>query len=167
MLGSGTDGLLHALAFFHYNQRGNAHDTEAAGQLRLLIDVHLADLDVLPLFGDLIQDGSYHPAGAAPAGEEVQKNGLFGIHNLFMEIILVDMQNFHCVFLLEVSVFFFCDFSIPQEKKTFRDNITHHKNFYKTTDKLIHVWYNRQNKGGTVYELFGKENFEGRRCEAR
>ena len=107
MLGSGADGLLHDFAFFHYHQRGNAHDTEAAGQLRLLIDVHLADFDVLSLFGDLVQDRCYHLAGPAPAGEEVQENGLFGIHNLLMEIILVDMQNFHCVFLLEVSCFSF------------------------------------------------------------
>ena len=131
MLGFCTDGLLHDSAFFHHHQRGNAHDPEAAGQLRLLVDIYLADLDVLPLFGNLIQNGTYHPAGAAPAGEEVQKNGLFGIQNLFMEIILVNMQNFHCVFLLDVALFFFCDFSIPRKKKFFRDNITQHKNFAK------------------------------------
>jgi hypothetical protein len=39
------------------------------------------------------------------------------------------MQNLHCVFLLEVKLFFFCDFSIPQHKKTFRDKITLGKNF--------------------------------------
>jgi hypothetical protein len=49
------------------------------GQFRLLVNIDLADLDVFPLFRDLIQDRTNHPAGTAPAGEEVQQNGLIGI----------------------------------------------------------------------------------------
>ena len=79
MLGLGTDGLVYDVAIFQNHQRGNAHDAEAAGQLRLLIDIHLADFDVLSFLSDLVQDWTYHPAGAAPAGEEVQQNGFFGI----------------------------------------------------------------------------------------
>ena len=114
MLGSCAYGLFHDIAVFQNHQRGNAHDPIAAGQFRLLVDVYLADFDVFTLFSDLVQNRCYHPAGTAPAGEEVKQYGLVGIHNLLMNILLVDMQSFHCVFLLEI-VFFFCDYSIPQK----------------------------------------------------
>ena len=72
-------GFGEDLTVLQNHQRGDRHDPVAVCQFRLLVDIDLADLDVFSLFGDLIQDRTYHTAGAAPAGEEIKQNGLVGI----------------------------------------------------------------------------------------
>ena len=51
-LGAGTHSLIHKLAVAEHQQGGDAHHAELAGQLRLLVHVHLADQNVRALAGN-------------------------------------------------------------------------------------------------------------------
>ena len=135
MLGFCAYRLFYDVAILQNHQRRDRHDPVAVCQFRLFVDIDFADLDVLPLFCDLVQDGTYHTAGSAPACEEVQKHRLVGIQNFLMEIVFVDVKYLHNLFLLEVRLFFFCDYSIPQKETFFCDKLTLAEYFSKRKSK--------------------------------
>ncbi len=66
-----------------------------AGQLRLLVHVHLAHLHIGALLGHLVHDGAEHPAGAAPAGPEVQQDGLFALQHFLRKVFFRDGNDCH------------------------------------------------------------------------
>lgn len=87
-LGPCACGLVDDGPVFDDNQRGDGHDLEFLGQLRLFVDVDFAD-QVLRVFGrDFVYDGGQHAAGAAPVGVKVEENGLgaclYGIEVFFV-----------------------------------------------------------------------------------
>ena len=95
-LGAGTHGLRGDLAALHDHQSGNAADAKLGGKIKGLVHINLADLHIAPLPGDLLQNGSNHPAGTAPGGKEVQQNGAGGFQDLTAEIITGNMDDGHC-----------------------------------------------------------------------
>ena len=94
-LRAGTHGLTHQLALLKHQQGGDAHHAELAGQLRLLVHVHLAHLHIGALLGHLVHNGTEHAAGAAPAGPEVQQDRLCALQHLLLKIFLRDRNNCH------------------------------------------------------------------------
>ena len=69
--------------------------------------VHLADLDIVALPGDLLHDGDDHAAGTAPGSPEVQQNGLVGIHHFTLDVVLIDIDSGHIQILLLVSLWLY------------------------------------------------------------
>ena len=53
------------------DQQWNTVDAERSGRLRVLVDVELAETDVLALGGQLLDERSDHPAGSAPRRPEI------------------------------------------------------------------------------------------------
>ena len=86
-LGLYAHGGIHQPPVLEDHQGGNAHHPEALGQLRLLVDVDLTDLDPAGL---LLRDGVHrrgkHPAGRAPGRPEIHQHGGFGGQHLLLEI---------------------------------------------------------------------------------
>ena len=82
-LGTGAHRTVGDLAVFHHHEGGDAHDAETAGQLGVFVHINLAHPDVGSLVGDLLNEGADHPAGAAPAGPEVQKHRFVGVEDKF------------------------------------------------------------------------------------
>ena len=89
----GTHGAVCHFAVLHNYQGGNTHNLERTGQFGFFIYIDLAHLNVRALLGDLIQNGAYHPAGAAPGSPEIQKNGFTAADHFFLKIILCNMIN--------------------------------------------------------------------------
>lgn len=69
------------LAVFVGDEGGHGPDTGLLGDLRLLIDVDLveADVGVLLLAGELLEDGADHFARTAPGSREVNDDGLVAV----------------------------------------------------------------------------------------
>src|SRR5581483_6342360 len=75
-LAAGADQPLLQRAVVEYHEGRDAHDLVPPGGVGVVVDVELADGDLaLLLFGDLLQDGGDHLAGAAPLGPEVDEDG--------------------------------------------------------------------------------------------
>ena len=78
------------LAVFKYKHGRDAGDAVARRQFRLLVDVYLADLDVVAGVGYLCNDRCKHAAGAAPAGPEINEYGLVAAEYFALKIALSD-----------------------------------------------------------------------------
>src|SRR5690606_5587819 len=74
ILGLQADKLVDRLAVLEQDQRRNAHDAELRCQLRLLVDVDLADRRLTcKLAGELLYDWKLHLARAAPRRPEIHE----------------------------------------------------------------------------------------------
>ena len=71
-----SDYAARFLTVDDHHEARNALDSEAIGQVAILIDVHPANR--VPLGGKLIDGGHHRTAGAAPVGIEVQEHGIAG-----------------------------------------------------------------------------------------
>ena len=65
------------------------------GHKVLLVDVYLADLDVISLVCYLLDRWGEHTAGAAPVGIKVDKHGSACTHYLFNKIFVRKLDNSH------------------------------------------------------------------------
>jgi len=99
-LGAGAHSLTHQLALLEYQQGGDAHYPELRRQIRLLVHVHLAHLYIGALLGYFVHHGAQHPAGAAPAGPEVQQYGLFAVEHFLCKVFLGNVDDCHIFSLL-------------------------------------------------------------------
>src|SRR4029453_10370242 len=64
-------------AILEDDERGDAHDVVAAGDVWILVDVQLGDADLARMLaGDLIEDRGDHFARSAPLGTEVDDHRL-------------------------------------------------------------------------------------------
>ena len=130
-LRAGTHGLTHQLALLEHQQGGDAHHPELRRQVRLLVHVHLAHLYIGALLGYLVHHRAQHPAGAAPAGPEVQQNGLFAVEHFLCKVFLGNVDDCHifsllngCCVLLTISVY-------PIRRPLFRDRVTQAQKKYR------------------------------------
>ena len=73
---------------------------ELRRQIRLLVHVHLAHLYIGALLGYFVHHGAQHPAGAAPAGPEVQQYGLFAVEHFLCKVFLGNVDDCHIFSLL-------------------------------------------------------------------
>ena len=80
-LGAGSNEAFLLDTILKEDEGWDAHDIVLHGDLRILVDVELGNLDRVVLCGDLIKDGSHHPTGAAPFGPEVDQNRLIAVHD--------------------------------------------------------------------------------------
>ena len=65
-----------------------AAEAPPGGELRLLVDVDLADLHAARSFlCDLLDDGREHAARAAPACPEIDEDGQLRLHDLRVKIV--------------------------------------------------------------------------------
>ncbi len=64
---------------------GIARIPRLAGGVRVGVDVHLHDLEVVAISGDLLEDRGDDPARPAPGGPEVDEHGLVGLEDLGLE----------------------------------------------------------------------------------
>jgi hypothetical protein len=75
-VGRDTGDLVHQLAVLEHEHRRDAHDPVAAGDLAILIHVHLADPQAPLIFaGHLLEDRGRQAAGTAPGGPEIHQHG--------------------------------------------------------------------------------------------
>src|SRR5581483_4314309 len=81
-----ADQPLDRLAVLEHDERGDAHHAELLGDLRVLIDVDLRDLQLaLLLAGDLLDDRRDHAARAAPGRPEIDEDRLLCGQHLVLE----------------------------------------------------------------------------------
>jgi hypothetical protein len=74
------------LAFVEDHQGGDAADAKFAGDVAVVIDVELGDLQLAVVgSGQLIQRGGDHFAGAAPFGPKVHEDGLVSLQHVGFE----------------------------------------------------------------------------------
>ena len=111
------NGLTGQFAVLEQQQGGDAHDAELSRQLGLLVHVHLAHLDVGALLGHLVHDGAEHPAGAAPAGPEVQQDGLGAPEHLSVEVFFRDGDDCHIYCLLKEYFFHLTGTVYPKARR--------------------------------------------------
>src|SRR5690606_31837728 len=78
--------LLLGLAVAEDDQRGNAHDAVALGDVGALVDVELGELDLVAvLAGQFLEDRRHHAARAAPRGPEVDDHRLLRLQDFLLE----------------------------------------------------------------------------------
>jgi hypothetical protein len=71
------------------NQCGDGNHSMTAGKLSLFVYIYLANLDFSLIFtGKLIDEGTYHLAGAAPGSPKINQNRHGGIDNFRLKIIV-------------------------------------------------------------------------------
>ena len=100
LLGNEADRFSGLFSVAEDNERRDAHDAKAGCQLRLFVDVHLADFYVAVISGHLIDDRREHAAWAAPVCPEVDQHGLMRMQYFFLKIFLCDNRCGHGCFLL-------------------------------------------------------------------
>ena len=81
------------LAVFNLDDGWNCVNAELVCKLAVIINVYLADLDVVALFSDLIHDRGYHSAGAAPCRPEIENNGLVALQNFGFKVVFIYYNN--------------------------------------------------------------------------
>src|SRR4051812_19090189 len=85
-LALGADHALHRLTVLEDDERGDAHDVEPPGDVRVVVDVQLGDLELAGLLvGDLVEDRGDHLARTAPLGPEVDEHRLARAGDLLVE----------------------------------------------------------------------------------
>ena len=73
-------------AFLENHQSRDRSDSVGAGNLGILVDVQLCNLDLpLHLSCNLLQGGRNHPTGAAPLRPEVHDDRLARVNNVRLE----------------------------------------------------------------------------------
>ena len=82
--------LLNKLSIPENHQRGNAHYAVPACQLRLLIHLDLAYLNMLMFFGNFLNQGKHHPARTAPGSPEIYQHRFFRLQYFSFKIFLID-----------------------------------------------------------------------------
>src|SRR5690349_21729332 len=86
-----ADGPVGRLPVLEDDHGRDRHDPELHRRRRVLVDVHLHDLDlVAQLAVDLLHDRGDHPARAAPGGPEVDQHRLVGLEDLALELCIAD-----------------------------------------------------------------------------
>ena len=75
LLALNADGLAYLFAVPESDQRGDAEHAEALSDVRVIVHIELADLDLAAyLLLELIEDRALHTAGAAPLRPEINDN---------------------------------------------------------------------------------------------
>src|SRR6476646_10305949 len=82
------DDLLRDLAVLEEDQRGDRHDSVLRSRLRVLVDVHLHDRQVVALLIELLEMRSDDAAGAAPGRPEIDQHGLGRLEYLGGEVVV-------------------------------------------------------------------------------
>ena len=68
-----TDEVSDLLAILENDEIGNGVDAKLDGEIAIFIDIDFANFDCGQFFGDLIQNGNLHTAGAAPRCPKVNQ----------------------------------------------------------------------------------------------
>jgi hypothetical protein len=77
LFGHGADQLVRNLSALENQQRGNAANAEFGGDIHILIDIELYNLDLAGMFAsDFFHRRRKHVAGAAPIRPEIDHDGL-------------------------------------------------------------------------------------------
>lgn len=95
--GVGTDDLLDLVAALEDDEGGHGADADLLGDLGLLVDVDLEEVDLLAGGGvrDLLEDGADGLAGAAPGRPEVDDGGLLAVDDLLELLVAGDCGDTH------------------------------------------------------------------------
>jgi len=83
-----TTDHLDLLAVLEEEESGHSGDLVLGGNLAELVNVDLVELDAGVLLAQLLDCGRNGLAGTAPLGEEVDEDGLLGVGNLGLEVLL-------------------------------------------------------------------------------
>ena len=75
------------------HERRDAHDAVLACELRLLIDIDLAEFVFRMLGGELLDHGRHHAAGAAPSRPEIHEHGSVRLQDLLRKVFFRKCQH--------------------------------------------------------------------------
>ena len=74
------------VAILHDGERRDRVDAEHGGEVRLLVDVDLAELDLILFLIELVKNGRHHLARTTPGGEKVHQDRLARTHHFGLEL---------------------------------------------------------------------------------
>lgn len=84
----GATDHVDLLAVLEEEEGGHSRDLVVGSDLAELVNIHLVELDASVLLAHLLNSGGDGLAGTAPLSEEVDEDGLGGVGNLGLEVLL-------------------------------------------------------------------------------